>query len=312
MSFSVVRYFAACSLFTTCLLSTAIAAPPAECVSKHAGRWQITVRATGQTYPADLFPNGTGVSHCPMCSPGTWTCSGNTSTVFVNGITVVTTLSPDGRTGTSGCCISRRIGAAPAAASPPKQNAEKSPAPPVPAKPTAHKSSCSDITGTPNAGPRPTNCAPQKSAQKQNQKASKSPPVPPERRIEVPLPGVLSLLITPTAQAANDTLSDNDWDETFKKIRFSPTAFSRANVAARYLRSYTRTCERGFEVCKTDCDDDVTTCNERGAATPGMADDAKSACTSYSTSLCQSKCGDELTACSKRKAEGYTPPEEFR
>ncbi|MGD9922739.1 MAG: hypothetical protein AB7V13_15070 [Pseudorhodoplanes sp.] len=126
MFFSVIRYLVAGSVCIMCLLSTAVAAPAADCVKKHAGRWQITVRATGQTYPADLFPNGTGVSHCPGCAPGTWTCSGNTSTVFVNGITVVTTLSPDGRTGTSSCCTSTRIGQGPKVASPSKQIAAKS------------------------------------------------------------------------------------------------------------------------------------------------------------------------------------------
>src|SRR5262245_38779054 len=102
-------------LICTMWLSSAVAAPPADCVKKHAGRWQITVRATGQTYPADLFPNGTGVSHCPGCAPGTWTCSGNTSTVFVNGITIVSTLSADGMQSTSGCCTAMRLGGRPAA-----------------------------------------------------------------------------------------------------------------------------------------------------------------------------------------------------
>jgi hypothetical protein len=114
MLFAAIRYLVACSVCTTWLCSTAMAGPPADCVKKHAGRWQITVRATGQTYPADLFPNGTGVSHCPGCAPGTWTCSGNTSTVFVNGQTVVSTLSPDGLSATSSCCTSTRIGRAPA------------------------------------------------------------------------------------------------------------------------------------------------------------------------------------------------------
>jgi hypothetical protein len=177
------------------LPNLASAAPPADCVKKHAGRWQITVRATGQTYPADLFPNGTGVSHCPGCAPGTWTCSGNTSTVFVNGITVVSTLSPDGRTATSGCCTSTRIGRGPAVAAaasksdrsgsdqpsgkrhaePTKRTAEKAdrrkneearktktaaqqPAPPKPAARQA--SSCSDITGTKSGGKSQVNCKP--------------------------------------------------------------------------------------------------------------------------------------------------------
>jgi hypothetical protein len=185
MLFSVIRCLVAFAVCTTWLLSTAMAAPPAECVKKHAGRWQITVRATGQTYPADLFPNGTGVSYCPGCAPGTWTCSGNTSTVFVNGITVVSTLSPDGRSASSGCCTSTRIGGAPAAAAaapertappkterpasdqpaarrdpaPPKQTAERSSAPAATVKSVRPSStSCSDITGTGSTAPAATNC----------------------------------------------------------------------------------------------------------------------------------------------------------
>jgi len=96
------------------LAGIASAAPPASCAGKFVGTWTVRVLATGQTYPSVLSPSGIGHASCPACTPtGTWTCSGNTLTVFVNGISASQTLSADGRTLTGPCCVSTRVGRAP-------------------------------------------------------------------------------------------------------------------------------------------------------------------------------------------------------
>ncbi|HEX8664779.1 MAG TPA: hypothetical protein VF744_12185 [Beijerinckiaceae bacterium] len=102
------------TLATLALATTASAAPPASCARNFQGSWQITVLATGQTYVGEYRPDGSGVAHCPQCAPGTWTCNGDTLTVYVNGLTVVGTLSSDRTRITGGCCLAIRIGAVPA------------------------------------------------------------------------------------------------------------------------------------------------------------------------------------------------------
>jgi hypothetical protein len=147
------------------IISTAVAfaAPPASCAGKFAGTWTVRVMATGLTYPSVLSPNGVGHAACPGCTPtGTWTCSGNTLTIFVNGISASQTLSPDGRTLTGPCCVSTRVGALRTAA---KTVVEKSAGAQGrkgevkdQVNDMAKSASCSDITGTSSTAPAATHC----------------------------------------------------------------------------------------------------------------------------------------------------------
>lgn len=126
MKYSISRLIL-CTVLLTAPLNVAVAAPPdPSCARRFVGTWTVRVNATGQTYPAVISPGGTTHVTCPMCTPtGTWTCSGNTITVFVNGMAVSHTLTPDGRTMTGGCCTATRVGPAPAvaAAAPPGKSA---------------------------------------------------------------------------------------------------------------------------------------------------------------------------------------------
>jgi hypothetical protein len=163
-------------------MTFATAAPPLSCAGKFVGTWTVHVLATGQTYPAVILPGGTTHVTCPMCTPtATWTCTGDTITLFVNGITVSHTLAPDGRSMSGGGHTLTRVGAAPAVTTlaPQQQGSigEKSLASPDSKKPVAEKktaapqkralasnsmpksANCSDITGT-GGGPGPSNCAP--------------------------------------------------------------------------------------------------------------------------------------------------------
>jgi hypothetical protein len=162
-------------------MSVAIPAPSASCAGKFVGGWTVHILATGQTYPAVILPGGTTHVTCPMCNPtATWTCSGDTITIFVNGITVSHTLAAGGRTMSGSGATLTRNGPAPAVATPalqPQANtAEKKLASPDKKKPLADQkaaaiqkqtplsnmpksASCSDITGL-GGGSGPSNCAP--------------------------------------------------------------------------------------------------------------------------------------------------------
>jgi hypothetical protein len=84
--------------------------PPASCRARHSGTWMITVRATGQSYPAVFMPNGVVNVTCPLCPPTSrWSCSGNTSFVATPSGTVISALSADGRSTSSDCCTAVRV-----------------------------------------------------------------------------------------------------------------------------------------------------------------------------------------------------------
>lgn len=143
------------------IASTAVtsAAPPASCAGKFAGAWTVRVLATGLTYPSVLSPNGVGHSACPGCTPtGTWTCSGNTLTIFVNGIAASQTLSSDGRTLTGPCCVSTRVGAARTAAKTAVEKTAATHGPTGQVNDMAKSASCSDITGTSSTAPAVSHC----------------------------------------------------------------------------------------------------------------------------------------------------------
>jgi hypothetical protein len=148
----------------------AAAAPPASCASKFVGSWTVRVEATGQTYPSLILPNGRTQVTCPMCTPGgSWTCAGDTITVYVdNGVTTQHRLHADGKTMSGGCCTITRSGPAPVMSSDtrsqPNPKSGVSGAPPAPPVPAASNNrrrqaqSCSDITGTKDASPAATDC----------------------------------------------------------------------------------------------------------------------------------------------------------
>jgi hypothetical protein len=154
----------------------ATASPPSSCAYKFVGTWIVRVLSTGQTYPVVNLPSGVAHGSCPMCTPtGTWTCSGNTYTWSVNGITETDPLSADGRTVTGRCCIATRAGPAPKLATssaPPSGQPDSKPEPQKkPSKaaaapqdvasradPRRQSASCSDITGLGGSGP--SNCKP--------------------------------------------------------------------------------------------------------------------------------------------------------
>jgi hypothetical protein len=150
------RLFTAFSLLVVALSAPAAAQQAGSCAKRVIGLWQVTVKATGQTYPATYLPNGTVHVVCPLCNPtATWTCSGNTTVVQASGHpTVVSTLSPDGRTSDSSCCTAVRIGGLSDVPSPAQHGASPD---------TSGRSSgrsqanCSDITGL-GGGPAPSNC----------------------------------------------------------------------------------------------------------------------------------------------------------
>src|SRR5262249_746817 len=86
--------------------------PPASCVKRFVGTWIVTVKATGQTYPATVLANGTGHATCPACMPMQhWTCSGNTF-ILLDPRTEEAPLSADGTGTESACCVSVRAGGA--------------------------------------------------------------------------------------------------------------------------------------------------------------------------------------------------------
>lgn len=74
------------------------APPPESCVGKFVGSWTVHIYATGQTYPSEVFADGTSRVTCFMCSSaGHWTCEGNKSHIFIPGRPAFsTTLSADG------------------------------------------------------------------------------------------------------------------------------------------------------------------------------------------------------------------------
>lgn len=115
------KYFQVGVVAFLCWLTSvpAGAAQSASCASKFIGSWTVRVEATGQTYPAQILPNGRTQVSCPMCTPGgSWTCAGDTITVNVdNGVVTHSRLHPDGKTMSGGCCTLTRSGAAPAVAS---------------------------------------------------------------------------------------------------------------------------------------------------------------------------------------------------
>jgi hypothetical protein len=136
------------------LADLTLAAPSPSCAAKFVGSWQVTVLATGQTYPAVISPNGTTHVTCPLCNPtGTWTCNGNTITILAPTPTSHT-ISADGRTMSGGCCTAVRIGGAPAAAKP-AQETPPQPRKEATAKTGGQRQSCSDISGI---GGAPLDC----------------------------------------------------------------------------------------------------------------------------------------------------------
>ena len=151
-------------------MTFATAAPPTSCASKFVGGWTVRILATGQTYPAVISPGGTTHVTCPMCTPtATWTCNGDTITIFVNGITVSHTLAADGRTMSGSGATLTRVGAVPAITTPAlrqqpniarnnlaspdkKAGARQKPTP----NSLSKSASCSDITGTSDTSSAPT------------------------------------------------------------------------------------------------------------------------------------------------------------
>jgi hypothetical protein len=100
--------------------SGAAAQGPPGCMARFAGSWMVTVVATGQTYPSQIFPNGTLSSTCPFCMPvQNWTCNGNTF-MLLTPVAHTHTLSADGRTMSGGCCSLVRVGPAPSVARAPQ------------------------------------------------------------------------------------------------------------------------------------------------------------------------------------------------
>lgn len=102
----------------------------AQCRKRFIGSWNITVLATGQTYVGEYRADGSAVANCAFCSAGTWTCSGDTITILVSGMTVQHTISPDGSHLQGGCCAASRIGptiASNPAATPPAPASVSSP-----------------------------------------------------------------------------------------------------------------------------------------------------------------------------------------
>jgi hypothetical protein len=98
------------ALAIICASLPALAAPPADCVSKFVGAWIVTVNVTGQTYPSTIRPDGTLSSACPLCAPvQTWTCQGNTFILTGPG-SATHTLSADGKMMTGSCCTVVRVG----------------------------------------------------------------------------------------------------------------------------------------------------------------------------------------------------------
>jgi hypothetical protein len=95
-------------------MEPAAAAPPASCVKRFVGTWQITVLATGQRYRSVIRADGTTTADCPLCGGGTWTCNGRTF-ILTSPAPHTSTISADGRTITGGCCTAVRVGGAPVA-----------------------------------------------------------------------------------------------------------------------------------------------------------------------------------------------------
>lgn len=153
------------------VVAPADAAPPASCASKFVGSWTVRVNATGQTYPSVISPDGRTHVTCPLCTPGgTWTCSGNTITVYVdNGVTTQHQLQADGRIMSGGCCTITRSGAAPRVASATPEQQAKVPAPEK--RVARQRQSCSDITGTGGASAAPSGCGTNRSAPPPHQQA---------------------------------------------------------------------------------------------------------------------------------------------
>jgi hypothetical protein len=120
-----------------CASWPALAAPPADCVTKFVGGWIVTVNATGQTYPSTIRPDGTLSSVCPLCAPvQTWTCQGNTFILTGPG-SATQTLSADGKMMTGSCCTAARVGPPTVRVNAPTTNTPtvRAPAPNIPPPP---------------------------------------------------------------------------------------------------------------------------------------------------------------------------------
>jgi hypothetical protein len=64
----------------------------AACATNVVGQWLVTLNS-GMTYPTSIYAGGKLQSHCSQCEPQTWTCQGNTFTVYgSNGVVVAHTI----------------------------------------------------------------------------------------------------------------------------------------------------------------------------------------------------------------------------
>jgi hypothetical protein len=148
---SFLLFCVAAALLTTSF-DSALAGSASSCAVKFIGSYMVTVRMTGQTYPTQVLPGGIAHDQCPMCNPtGSWTCSGDTITFSINGITETFSPSPNLSTLIGPCCILRRLGAAPSmAATSPQPAQQQPPSPPVKKKvvgAAANPTSCPDDVG---------------------------------------------------------------------------------------------------------------------------------------------------------------------
>lgn len=115
----IIRYLAFAAMMALLTTGPSLAqVPPASCAGKFVGMWTILVKATGQTYQAQINADGTSHAYCPLCMPvQRWTCEGNTH-ILIDPFRVDSVLSADGTRTESSCCIGTRVGPPPQIAAP--------------------------------------------------------------------------------------------------------------------------------------------------------------------------------------------------
>jgi len=120
-------------------LSTAtgpVSAPPSDCAYKFVGMWTVQTNS-GQTYQAEIRPDGTSTAYCPLCMPvQRWTCHGDTRTVL-DPFVFEDRLSADGMRLDSAYGSATRNGPPPSAPTPVPATALAAAAPPTPTRQVA-------------------------------------------------------------------------------------------------------------------------------------------------------------------------------